>query len=73
MSRLLEARERAGWSRAELAKRAGIGREWLRLLEIEGGREPGVRVAQRIARALGTTAEALWPVDHPVVKSADGK
>jgi len=64
MSRLLDARERAGWTRAELAKRARVGREWIRLLEI-GGRVPGVDKAQRLARALGTTVDALWPADGP--------
>jgi putative transcriptional regulator len=59
-SKLLELRERAGWTRVELAKRAGVTRETIRLLEI-GERDPGLKLAQRIARALGTVVDAIWP------------
>jgi DNA-binding XRE family transcriptional regulator len=59
-SRLLELRTRAGWTRSELAARAGCGRDWVRLLEVDG-REPGLWMARRIARALGTVVDAIWP------------
>jgi DNA-binding XRE family transcriptional regulator len=64
MSRLLECRERANLSRIGLARKVGVGREWIRRLEVDGC-VPSVDSAQRIARALGTTVADLWPPDEP--------
>ncbi|MAG37436.1 MAG: hypothetical protein CL878_14470 [Dehalococcoidia bacterium] len=48
-----------GWSRAELARRAGLGQTHVR--DIAAGRRQGItqRTAQRLAEALETTVAAL--------------
>lgn len=58
--RLVVSREAAGFTSAELARRAGISRQ--RLYTYESGRaEPTVTVACKLARALGLTVEQLCP------------
>jgi len=49
-----------GMSQASLARTVGIDQSRVSLL-VRGLFEPGVRTALRIAEALGTTVEALWP------------
>lgn len=54
-----EYREYKGVSLRWLARKVGCGTSTL--CDIEKGRSvPNVRLAIRIARALGTTAENLW-------------
>lgn len=54
-----EYREYKGVSLRWLARKVGCGTSTL--CDIERGRSvPNVRLASRIARALGTTAENLW-------------
>lgn len=58
---LIALRINAGLSRADLALRAGIGRETLRLAE--AGYMPGPRVQFAIAHALDCTPLDLWPIE----------
>jgi molybdate-binding protein/DNA-binding XRE family transcriptional regulator len=59
-----EARTRLGLSQAELAKTIGLSRQ--ALSSIEAGRAmPRTDVALAIARALGTTVEALFSAEPP--------
>ncbi|MEZ4333086.1 MAG: helix-turn-helix domain-containing protein [Myxococcota bacterium] len=67
--RLQHARTAAGLTQAELARRAGVSRALVSA--VEAGRHlPRVDAALALARALGTTAAALFaatePVDEPV-------
>jgi lambda repressor-like predicted transcriptional regulator len=57
----MSLRINAGLSRADLALRAGVGRETLRLAE--AGYLPGPRVQYAIAHALGCTPLDLWPIE----------
>jgi putative molybdopterin biosynthesis protein len=57
--RLRAAREDAGISQRELAERAGVTRAQVGSIE-QGRHVPAVDAALRLARALGTTAEALF-------------
>lgn len=60
MSLVLRAtRERSGKTQAQVAKVAGVSEVAYQRYEY-GCREPGVRTAIRIARALGTTVEELF-------------
>lgn len=59
MHRLRAAREDAGISQRELAERAGVTRAQVGSIE-QGRHVPAVDAALRLARALGTTAEALF-------------
>jgi transcriptional regulator with XRE-family HTH domain len=56
-----EARQDRGWTQAQLATAAGLERSNVALLEI-GRREPTVTTLVRLARALGTTLDALVDV-----------
>jgi transcriptional regulator with XRE-family HTH domain len=56
--RLKKLREERDMSRAELAKRAGISREYVRLLE-SGSYDPTVGTLQNLARALGVALTDL--------------
>jgi transcriptional regulator with XRE-family HTH domain len=57
-ARIKRLREAQDLSRAELAERAGITREYVRRLEA-GGQDPTLGVLQKIARALGVKLEEL--------------
>ena len=57
--RLKAAREKSGKTQAQVAKEAGITEVAYQRYEYDKV-EPGVRTAIRIARALGTTVEALF-------------
>ena len=55
------ARRRAlGWSQNELARRADVNHPTLFKIEADQRLNPSISVIVRIARALGTTAEALY-------------
>ena len=56
---LLLARTRGALTQTELARRAGISRQALGAIE-SGAYHPGVAIAIRIARELGTTVESLF-------------
>jgi transcriptional regulator with XRE-family HTH domain len=64
--RLREARERAGLSQDELARRAKVSRALISAIEHDR-HAPAVDAALRLARALGVTAEWLFaPAEEPV-------
>src|SRR5256885_674722 len=65
MHRLRVAREDAGISQRELARRAGVTRALVGSIE-QGRHVPAVDAALRLARALGTTAEALFGAEPHV-------
>lgn len=56
---LRAAREKSGKTQAQVAREAGISEVAYQLYEYDK-REPGVRTAIRIARALDSTVEALF-------------
>ena len=56
---LRAARERSGKTQAQVAKEAGVSEQAYQRYEYDK-REPGVRTANRIAKALNSTAEELW-------------
>jgi putative molybdopterin biosynthesis protein len=56
---LTEARTARGLTQSELARRAGISRQALGAIE-SGAYHPGVAIAIRLARELGTSVEALF-------------
>lgn len=56
---LRAAREKSGKTQAQVAREAGISEAAYQLYEYDK-REPGVRTAIRIARALDSTVEALF-------------
>jgi transcriptional regulator with XRE-family HTH domain len=58
--RIAAGRRALGWSQNELARRAEVNHPTLYKIEADQRRNPSVGVVVRIARALGTTAEALY-------------
>ena len=56
---LRAAREKSGKTQAQVAKEAEVDVRLYQYYE-SGEKEPGVRKAIRIARVLGSTAEALF-------------
>ena len=58
---LIELRVNEGLSRDALARRAGVGRETVRLAE--SGFVPTPRVQFAIARAVKRTPLDLWPIE----------
>jgi len=61
LGKRIAARRRAlGWSQNELARRAEVNHPTLYKIETDQRRNPSVGLIVRIARALGTTAEALF-------------
>lgn len=65
--RIREFRERAGWSQAELADRAGVSRQLVGAVEA-GRHAPNVGAALALARALGCSVEDMFapPTSGPV-------
>lgn len=57
---LARARKLVGSTQAELAERVGVHR--VTLARLEGGAEPGVALALRIAVAVGRGVSELWPL-----------
>jgi transcriptional regulator with XRE-family HTH domain len=73
MSRVKEVREARGLRQEELAARAGISFSYVRQLEAADRPTPGLDIARRIADALETTIDALFPPgpdDDPAAASA---
>jgi transcriptional regulator with XRE-family HTH domain len=62
-SRVRAARERAGFTQAELARRAGVSRALVAAVEA-GRHAPAVDAALRLAGTLGSSAEALFGPDE---------
>ena len=60
--RLVDAREAAGLSKYELARRSGLSRQALSLLEL-GEREPNWTTVQLLAAALGTDCRQFTDPD----------
>lgn len=61
---LRAAREQSGKTQAQVAKEAKVSEVAYQLYEYDK-REPGVRTAIRIARALDTTVEELFGAATP--------
>jgi transcriptional regulator with XRE-family HTH domain len=64
--RLKELRERAGWTQAELAQRAGLTKDGVAHLE-QGRREPAWSTVLALADALGAGPQAFTeaPAERP--------
>ncbi len=64
--RLKELRERAGWTQAELAQRAGLTKDGVAHLE-QGRREPGWSTVLALGDALGVGPQAFTeaPAERP--------
>ena len=58
------AREAKGWTQAELADEAGVNQVQVSRLE-RGIRQPQLRTAQKLADALGTSVDRLFPHRGP--------
>jgi DNA-binding XRE family transcriptional regulator len=58
---LREVRRLTNLSRDELARRAGVG--VATLYGAEHGRLPTLRTAQKLARVLGVSVDALFPME----------
>ena len=62
--RIAARRKALGWSQNELARRAEVNHPTLFKIEADQRLNPSVSVVVRIARALGTTAEALYGLER---------
>ena len=58
-TKLIAARENAGFTKTELAKKVGVSVRMYQDYELNDC-EPKVRTANKIASVLGTTTEKLW-------------
>jgi transcriptional regulator with XRE-family HTH domain len=67
MSRLRQVREERGLRREDLASRAGISYQYVRILESSDPPTPGLEIARRIAEALGATVDDIFPTADVVV------
>jgi len=61
--RIAARRKALGWSQNELARRAQINHPTLYKIEADQRLNPSISVIVRIARALGTSSEALYGVE----------
>lgn len=65
LGKRIAARRRAlGWSQNELARRAEVNHPTLFKIEADQRLNPSISIVVRIARALGTTAEALYGLER---------
>lgn len=65
LGKRIAARRRAlGWSQNELARRAEVNHPTLFKIEADQRVNPTIGIVMRIARALGTTAEALYGLER---------
>ncbi|MGB9652402.1 MAG: helix-turn-helix transcriptional regulator, partial [Candidatus Cybelea sp.] len=62
--RIAARRNALGWSQNELARRAEVNHPTLYKIEADQRLNPSISVVVRIARALGTSAEALYGLEH---------
>lgn len=67
---LTELREKAALTQAELAAKAGISVRGYQRYEA-GNRIPDVYTGQRIAHAVGSTVEQIFPASGMLVPRAD--
>lgn len=58
---LLRARRLRGWTQTQLAERAGVSLKTVNRLERGVAGAPGVDTLRRLAEAMGTPAEQLFP------------
>ncbi len=68
---LRAAREKSGKTQVQVAKEAGVSQLSYQRYEYDK-REPGVRTANRIARAVNSTAEILWGFGAATPDRPDG-
>lgn len=59
--RLIALREAAGFTSAELARLAGISKQFLHKIETGGQPDPRLSVAVRLAKALRVSVTRLYP------------
>ncbi|HLX26096.1 MAG TPA: helix-turn-helix domain-containing protein [Candidatus Cybelea sp.] len=62
--RIAARRRTLGWSQNELARRAEVNHPTLYKIEADQRLNPSISVVIRIARALGTTSEALYGLER---------
>jgi transcriptional regulator with XRE-family HTH domain len=62
--RIAARRKALGWSQNELARRAEVNHPTLYKIEADQRLNPSISVVVRIARALGTSAEALYGIER---------
>ena len=62
MNNLKLHREKLGLTQVQVAQKTGMNERQYQKYEYDK-REPGVRMAVRIAKALNTTVEELYPTD----------
>ncbi|GMA50104.1 hypothetical protein GCM10025857_14610 [Alicyclobacillus contaminans] len=62
-TRLKQLIEENGIKQEWLAQRAGVNSNTLSRI-VTGRHLPTLRIAQRIARALNTTVDELWPLEE---------
>jgi len=61
--KMKELRDKVGINQTDLAAKVGITQAAISAIEIGLTESPSVDVAQKIAMALGTTVEELFPVN----------
>lgn len=71
MNNLKQIREAAHMTQAELAEAAGTSQAYIAQIEGDVSREPRVRLAYQIARALGSPLEEVFDVG-PMETDNDG-
>lgn len=59
---LIKTRKSLGMTQANMAKAAGVHRSYYGLIE-NGNRNPTLKIATKIATALNSTVEQLFPND----------
>jgi transcriptional regulator with XRE-family HTH domain len=62
--RIVARRNALGWSQNELARRAEVNHPTLYKIEADQRLNPSISIVVRIARALGTSAEALYGLER---------
>lgn len=64
MNNIRRVRCAKGWTVRDLAMRAGLSYQAVSYLEQHDVENPRLDNARMLARALGTTVNALWPVEE---------
>jgi transcriptional regulator with XRE-family HTH domain len=65
MNAIKKTREAQGLRREDLASRASVSLAYIFKLESSTPPNPGLDIARRIAKTLGTTVDKLFPVSAP--------
>lgn len=63
--RLRRLREQRGWSQEQLARAAGVPREWISAVETGDIANPGSKRIGKLAQAFGVDADYLLSGDRP--------